>query len=162
MATKRKKKKTTIREQWARRSKDYPSSMAKITLGLSRNSRFAASLYYPDLGKLTRRNPAAYEDGVLVDPPTAEPTFDLHPPAYGRWPFNSRTIPEDSTDTYYTVQVEDEYRLDTLAYNLYGSTFLWWIIALVNDIRNPFTQPKAGDVLRIPSFNRIMSIFYVM
>lgn len=162
MAIKRNKKKTTIREQWARRTKDYPGTMAKNVLGLSRSSRFSASMLYPDLGKVVRRNPDAYDGETLITPATIDPTEEFHPPSFGRWPFNIKTIPTDSSDTYYTVEYEDEYRLDSLAYKIYGSTFFWWVLALVNDIRNPFTQPKAGDNLRVPSFNRVMSLLYVM
>lgn len=124
-------KKSTIRSQWIYREKDRPGIPAKTALGLRRNSRFTANLLYPDLG-----------------------------PSLGRWPYLKTTIVPDPSDQYYVVDPEEEYRIDAIAYKVYGSTFLWWVIALVNDIRNPFNQPEAGQVLRIPSQNRILAMMY--
>lgn len=72
------------------------------------------------------------------------------------------TLKPDITDIFYVVDVGEEYRLDTIANKIYGSTFLWWVLALINDIRNPLTQPEAGQVLRVPTQNRIISMLYTI
>lgn len=126
-------KKNTIRSQWIYRESDRPGVPAKSALGLRRNSRLTASLLYPDLG-----------------------------PSLGRWPYMGTTLKPDTSDEFYVVEVGEEYRLDAIAHKVYGSTFFWWILALVNDVRNPFTQPEVGQILRIPSQNRILAMLYTI
>ncbi len=104
-----------------------------IRLGLARTSRFRGTLYYPDLEA-----------------------------SYGRWPFNKDTFEPRDTDTYYTVQSVEAYRLELLAYKLYGSAFMWWVLALVNDIRNPFTGPKTGDILRVPDISQVFTVLHTL
>lgn len=36
---------------------------------------------------------------------------------------------------------------DNVSYNLYKTPFLWWLIALLNDIENPFESLEDGDQL---------------
>jgi len=52
-------------------------------------------------------------------------------------------------DSYFTVTLETENRLDLIAYNYYGSARYWWIVALANNIIDPFDVP-VGKRLRIP------------
>lgn len=54
-------------------------------------------------------------------------------------------------DIYHTVQSNEERRLDLISYIYYGNPLLWWIIAQANDIYDPLTNPKSGDIVRIPS-----------
>lgn len=126
-------KKSTIRSQWIYREADRPGIPAKTALGLRTSSRYTASLLYNDLG-----------------------------PSLGRWPYMKSTLKPDSSDQFYLVEPGEEYRIDAIAYKLYGSTFFWWILALINDIRNPLTEPETGRVLRIPSQNRIISMLYTI
>jgi hypothetical protein len=65
-----------------------------------------------------------------------------------------RIAPADG-DRILTVTVGEEGRLDILAMNIYKSSALWWVIALANNIQNPFEEPRAGDRIRIPSIQRI-------
>ena len=61
--------------------------------------------------------------------------------------------------TYYPVipiRNEDQFiyprfgeRLDTLAYNFYGDSTLWWVIAKANGIRGKLDVPKDTEI-RIP------------
>ena len=98
-------------------------------LRLAQTSRFRRSSLYPEIG-----------------------------PSFGRWPISKEMLPYSESDTYHTVVSGEEYRLDLIAYRVYQSTFLWWAIALVNDIKNPFTAPEVGDVLRIPSPTTVLSV----
>lgn len=59
-------------------------------------------------------------------------------------------------DTYYTVERQDERRLDLISYKYYRTVNYWWIILLANSIYDPFNV-RTGDVLRIPSPQVIFS-----
>lgn len=54
---------------------------------------------------------------------------------------------------YYRVTGEDDMRPDNISNKVYGTVEFWWVILLVNDINNPFTDIDPGTVLTIP--NRI-------
>ena len=47
-------------------------------------------------------------------------------------------------------------RLDLLAYEIYESPMLWWVIALANDIVDPFDDALVGSLIYIPP---IMDIY---
>ena len=59
-------------------------------------------------------------------------------------------IPLDVNDIYAMSRVGD--RLDLIAYRFYGSTELWWIIAIANKdiIRRDSYSLKPGLEIRIP------------
>jgi hypothetical protein len=52
---------------------------------------------------------------------------------------------------YYRVKSSDLLRPDIISYKCYGSVDYWWIILLVNNITNPFTDLVEGIILTIPS-----------
>lgn len=62
---------------------------------------------------------------------------------------NQDTVQESESDTYITVDNINANRLDIIAYNNYGYSTYWWVIALANNIIDPFNIPL-GTVLRIP------------
>jgi len=67
-------------------------------------------------------------------------------------------IPMSDNDTYVATETGD--RLDTLAYQYYRDSALWWIIAAANNIHNAPIGLKEGTILRIPSnYIEIMSVF---
>ena len=51
--------------------------------------------------------------------------------------------------TYHTVSLREENRLDIIANEEYGDQSLYWIIAMANNIIDPFNV-KQGTVLKIP------------
>jgi len=57
------------------------------------------------------------------------------------------TIPISDSDTF--ILSKDSSRLDSLAYEAYGDSKLWWVIAKANGIRGKIAL-KAGQLLRIP------------
>jgi len=59
-------------------------------------------------------------------------------------------IPESRSDSFHEVHLKEVNRLDALAYEYYGDAKFWWIIAIANDIKDPFYLEQ-GEVLRIPS-----------
>lgn len=59
-------------------------------------------------------------------------------------------IGESGADIYHTVDVSQEGRLDILAQLYYEDPSLWWMIAIANEIIDPFVV-VAGSTVRIPS-----------
>lgn len=53
-------------------------------------------------------------------------------------------------DRYHEVTAYDQYRIDLISYRYYLTTDYWWIIALSNNILDPFNI-VIGTILRIPS-----------
>lgn len=56
---------------------------------------------------------------------------------------------------FYTVDQSEEGRIDLIANKVYGNTRLWWAIAIANLIEDLLDNPKAGDVLKIPSLTAL-------
>jgi len=52
------------------------------------------------------------------------------------------------TDIYVATELGD--RLDTLAFQFFGDSSLWWIIASANNIHNGVIGLTEGTILRIP------------
>lgn len=72
-------------------------------------------------------------------------TFD------GRVVYRPKIYPNISLrddDIYVATETGD--RLDTLAYDFYGDSKLWWIIASANNIHNAVFGFPDGTILRIP------------
>jgi hypothetical protein len=70
----------------------------------------------------------------------------------GRTVYKSSPIPNiplSDDDIYVATETGD--RLDTLAFQFYGDSSLWWIIASANNIHNAVFGFEDGTVLRIPS-----------
>lgn len=63
--------------------------------------------------------------------------------------FNNTEIKISEEDSYYTVDIRTENRLDIISSEKYGFPTYWWVIAMANDIIDPFDVPY-GTILRIP------------
>jgi len=52
-----------------------------------------------------------------------------------------------TTDILYydSYEVEDDAWWDDISWRLYETPHLWWVIALMNDVVNPFEELEAGD-----------------
>lgn len=64
-------------------------------------------------------------------------------------------IQKSQDDVYVQVTSGYEYRLDLISFEVYGTTRLWWAIALANNKLDLFTFPQSGDTIRVPSINTI-------
>lgn len=58
-------------------------------------------------------------------------------------------------DQIFTVNLPLENRLDLISYQFYGTPNLWWAIAQVNNLVDPFMDIPVGTQLRIPRRNRL-------
>jgi len=54
------------------------------------------------------------------------------------------------TPTYVTFKAGYVGRLDLASYDAYGTPILWWVIALANDIIDPFDSSFVNTLLQIP------------
>ncbi len=67
-------------------------------------------------------------------------------------------IPFRDDDIYVATETGD--RLDTLSYQYYKDSSLWWIIASANNIHDANIGLKEGTILRIPqNFIEILTSF---
>ena len=69
----------------------------------------------------------------------------------GREVLQSKIYPnivQSDDDIFVATETGD--RLDTLAYQFYKDSTLWWIIACANNIHNASIGLREGTILRIP------------
>lgn len=57
---------------------------------------------------------------------------------------------ETKEDDIYIISKTTD-RLDLIAYDFYGDSTLWWVIAMVNNLQGDSMFPPEGVYLRIPS-----------
>jgi hypothetical protein len=62
-----------------------------------------------------------------------------------------------SGDIFVTVTKEMEHRPDLVSQAAYGNPDFWWIIYEFNKIRDPLFDLKAGQILRLPEYERVLS-----
>jgi hypothetical protein len=48
-----------------------------------------------------------------------------------------------------TYEVSNGEYWDNVSYNLYKTPYLWWVIALLNNVSNPFEELDDGDQLNV-------------
>ncbi len=67
--------------------------------------------------------------------------------------YTPRLIPNHRDDRNYVVDNQYQYRPDLLAYDLYGTTELWWVFAQrnPNTIKDPVYDLLAGAQIQLPS-----------
>ena len=53
------------------------------------------------------------------------------------------------TSFYNTYQVANGEFWDNISWNLYGTPYLWWIIAILNNVVNPFEELEDGQLLKV-------------
>jgi len=105
---------------------------------------------YPELEYYT---PRKYDSLSRYD--STERLLDNLNGVYYHKTYEPVEIPLSDGDTFVTVDVQTENRLDIIANNIYGYAPYWWIIAFANNVIDPFNVPL-GTVLRCPP---LMSIY---
>jgi hypothetical protein len=66
--------------------------------------------------------------------------------------FRSYIVNEDIASDisfFETYEVSNGEYWDNVSYNLYETPFLWWVIALLNNVTNPFEELEDGDQLNV-------------
>lgn len=82
----------------------------------------------------------------FVDHTRAEVFFGPRAPA---------SLPEDMAAPDPRVLVTTATRLGLIAQDAYGDPSLWWVLADVNDVVDPFNLP-VGEELRVPPLDRVL------
>lgn len=75
--------------------------------------------------------------------------------------FRSYIVNESNFDDerYYDVhEVDSSDWLDSISYQYYETANLWWVVAMTNNIVNPFEDISEGDHLRILKSNYLYKI----
>ncbi len=73
--------------------------------------------------------------------------------------FQIRPIPAEADDFLYEIEVQYTHRPDLLAFDLYGSSKLWWVFAQVNMdvLKDPVFDMVAGTKIFIPKGPQLKS-----
>lgn len=66
----------------------------------------------------------------------------------------------DPSDSIYIVEKKFEGRIDLITASYLGEKFVanWWVIAMINNILDPYTEIYEGRVLYIPTRDRVAAI----
>lgn len=67
---------------------------------------------------------------------------------------NPYSVEKAEKESTYIVGIETENRLDLISYRCYSTPKYWWVVALANNIIDPFDVPY-GTVLRIPPLSQL-------
>lgn len=59
---------------------------------------------------------------------------------------------------YESYDVSNGEYWDNVSYNLYGTPYLWWVIALINNITNPFEELSDGDELNVLKYDYVYQL----
>lgn len=79
--------------------------------------------------------------------------------------FRSYVINEDAfQDTIFfdTYEVDASDWWDTISYKQYGTPHLWWVICLMNDVKNPFEELDEGTNIKILKRSYMYTVFKEM
>jgi hypothetical protein len=70
-----------------------------------------------------------------------------------------RPVPADLDDYDYEIQSQYNYRPDLLAYDLYGSSRLWWVFAQrnVDILFDPIYDFKTGVIIKLPKRSKLLA-----
>jgi hypothetical protein len=59
-------------------------------------------------------------------------------------------VPQDiNYQIFDTIALPHNTALPVLSYQLYGTTYLWWLICVVNNIQNPFDNTIYGKDIKV-------------
>ena len=67
-------------------------------------------------------------------------------------------VPDDDSDEFYNVKDGDSLR--QIAFAFYNNARLYWVIAELNLILDPFAALEPGKLLRIPTLKRIEELVF--
>lgn len=59
-------------------------------------------------------------------------------------------VPDDiNNQVFDIITLQENVPFTTLSYQLYGTTYLWWLICVINNIQNPFDPNNSGKKLKV-------------
>lgn len=73
---------------------------------------------------------------------------------------NARSVSAEPDDFLYVIEPQYNYRPDLLAYDLYGTTKLWWVFVQRNAdvINDPIFDFKVGTQIYIPKKSSLFKV----
>ena len=71
--------------------------------------------------------------------------------------FNQNTIEKSDSDKFHIVTKREENRLDIISNDFYGTPNYWWILAIANELIDPFIV-NVGDSIRIPPIESLFKL----
>jgi len=87
---------------------------------------------------------------VYQTPNSTTPTGEPAPNFYYYNILKNISVPDNIASNIFDVIVlPTSLPLSVLSYQLYGTTYLWWLICIVNKITNPFQQISAGTKIKV-------------
>lgn len=71
-----------------------------------------------------------------------------------------RPVSAEPDDVRYTIDAQYNYRPDLLAFDLYGTSKLWWVFTQrnMNVIRDPIFDFKVGTTIFLPKKNTLFKV----
>lgn len=78
---------------------------------------------------------------------------DRHPRRVGWW--ERREIPKDDSDVTVVITPAEDRRPDLIAYNMYETASLAWLVLQFNNIVDPEVELRAGAEIRLPTQRRL-------
>jgi hypothetical protein len=76
--------------------------------------------------------------------------------------FKSVSVNEEAqTDilAFDTYEVPESYFWDNIAYEVYGTPKLWWVVSLFNNVVNPFEELEEGSNIKVLKSEHIKTVF---
>jgi hypothetical protein len=72
----------------------------------------------------------------------------------------NRPIPMQPSDIYWEITAVYEYRPDTLAYDLYSDSRLWWVFASRNPnrLKDPYFDFTTGTGIYLPKMDMLKQV----
>ena len=59
-------------------------------------------------------------------------------------------VPQDiNNDVFTIITLQENTPLTSLSNQVYGTTYLWWLICIVNNIQNPFSTINSGKKIKV-------------
>ncbi len=72
---------------------------------------------------------------------------------------NSSVLNDVSLFNTYAVEGDGQAWWDNISYDVYGTPALWWVVALFNDVVNPFEELDSGQLLYILKPTQLFQLF---
>jgi len=87
---------------------------------------------------------------VYQTPNATTPTGTAAPNFYYYNILKNINVPDNiANDVFQVIAVKNTLPFSVLSFQIYGTSYLWWLICLVNGISNPFSSAIAGKQLKI-------------
>lgn len=73
---------------------------------------------------------------------------------------NKVTLPANLDESVFSyIRIEGEMPLTDISFKVYGTQYLWWLILLANNIRNPIKQISPGSVIKVIKVEYLDAVF---